>query len=155
MQSLSCRKLGFLHYERSSAVYFARYNATCLSRSFLGPHFVFDIDRCSIHTVKINKDSPHWDFYLKFGIYRIPVYSGFDLDRFNCILFLNLFQSKLQLQCYSLYVKQQSIDLLQSRQCFDTTMVIIYIYNSFFGIRDCGNPLTTYLFSCSKNYCIV
>jgi hypothetical protein len=40
---------------------------------------------------RLNKQRfPTWELYLKFGLYRISVYSGFGLDRFHCIKFVIL-----------------------------------------------------------------
>ena len=33
-------------------------------------------------------DFLHWDYYLKFSLYRISFYSGFSLNRFHCIIYI-------------------------------------------------------------------
>ena len=63
------------------------YSETCLNRTSLGPTLVFWIDRCLVYTGLNNKKkkNPTLGLYLKFGLYRIPVYWGFGLDRLHCI----------------------------------------------------------------------
>jgi len=57
---------------------FPSYSETCLNWTSLGQTFVFRIDRCL-------QRLPTLEIYLKFGLYRILVYSGFGFDRFHNI----------------------------------------------------------------------
>ena len=54
----------------------AWYSETCLNLTSFKPTFVFQRDVCSFYTRKINKDFSHLGVYLKYGLNRIPFYSG-------------------------------------------------------------------------------
>jgi hypothetical protein len=59
------------------------YSETCLNRTALGPTFLFGIDRLNLLTF------PTLKLYFKFCLHRIPVYTGFSLNRFQTYSLFN------------------------------------------------------------------
>ena len=69
-------------------IYFEFLTVHILKPVSMGPAFVFIIDRSSIFTGYFNKGFLHWDFYLEFSLCRMLVYSGFRVDKSDCILYI-------------------------------------------------------------------
>jgi len=69
---------------------FISYSENCLNGTSLGSTVVFGTDMFSVYTGYINTDFLHVYFFPKFSLYRIQVYSVFDLDRCECIFFRNI-----------------------------------------------------------------
>jgi hypothetical protein len=77
------------------------YSEVCLNWTSFGPTFVFGIDRCYVNQVNLTKI-----FYIRtimYGLYRIPVYSGFSLDRLHCKYLRNIFVQYQIILCVAKY----------------------------------------------------
>jgi hypothetical protein len=82
------------HFLYVESVVVFKHSETCPDWTSLEPTFVFAIQVYYLYTLNFQRFPTLWP-YLKFGIYRIPFYSGFRLDTFYCIsvVFRNIISS--------------------------------------------------------------
>jgi hypothetical protein len=140
------------------------YNETCLSWTSLEPTFVFRVDRSSVNTgstfvFRIDRSSVYtgWinkcflllDFYFKFSLYRVPFYSGLNLDRFIIMPIISNVRQKIFLYSDSAIkdsVYQYYICIVFINIIFVLMQCIIFRDMSSWQFKDAGG--------CGKYCCV-